>query len=74
MSVVGPAAGVGVSATRWVGVDPVNRARVVAVAGYSGTPLDRKLGIGPESAVLIEGAPAGFALRSAENVIREEDR
>jgi len=43
----------------------VNRARVFAVAGYSGTPLDRKLGIKPDSAVLIEGAPAGFGLRSA---------
>jgi hypothetical protein len=43
----------------------VNRARVVAVAGYSGTPLDRKLGIKPGSAVLIEGAPSGFSLRSA---------
>ena len=43
----------------------MNRARVFAVAGYSGTPLDRKLGIKPGSAVLVEGAPAGFALRSA---------
>lgn len=43
----------------------MNRARVVAVAGYSGTPLDRKLGIKPDSAVLIEGAPSGFSLRSA---------
>ncbi|SRR6266704_831310 len=32
------------------------------MAGYPGTPLARKLGIGPDSAVLVEGAPAGFAL------------
>ena len=30
------------------------------MAGYSGTPLDRKLGIKPGHRVLIEGAPAGF--------------
>lgn len=33
-----------------------------AVAGYSGTPLARKLGIGPGARVLLDGAPAGFAL------------
>jgi hypothetical protein len=32
------------------------------MAGYSGTPLERKLGIGPGHAVLLDGAPAGFAL------------
>jgi hypothetical protein len=32
------------------------------MAGYSGTPLARKLGIGPGSAVLLDGAPAGFAI------------
>lgn len=32
------------------------------VAGYSGTPLARKLGIGPGARVLLDGAPAGFAL------------
>ncbi len=31
-----------------------------AVAGYSGTPLPRKLGIRPGSRVLLTGAPAGF--------------
>lgn len=31
-------------------------------AGYSGTPLHRKLGIGPGSAVLLDGAPSGFDL------------
>ena len=30
------------------------------MAGYSGTPLDRKLGIKPGHRVLIEGAPDGF--------------
>jgi hypothetical protein len=29
-------------------------------AGYSGTPLPRKLGIGPGSRVLLVGAPDGF--------------
>jgi len=32
------------------------------MAGYSGTPLVRKLGITPGSLVLLDGAPAGFAL------------
>ena len=32
------------------------------MAGYSGTPLARKLGIAPESAVLLDGAPAGFTI------------
>ena len=31
-------------------------------AGYSGTTLPRKLGIGPGSRVLLAGAPAGFEL------------
>jgi hypothetical protein len=31
-------------------------------AGYSGTPLPRKLGVKPGSRVLLDGAPAGFAL------------
>jgi hypothetical protein len=31
-------------------------------AGYSGTPLPRKLGIGPGSRVLLVGAPPGFGL------------
>lgn len=29
-------------------------------AGYSGTPLPRKLGVGPASRVLVLGAPDGF--------------
>jgi hypothetical protein len=36
------------------------------VAGYSGTPLVRKLGIGPDSRVLLDGAPDGFALDGVE--------
>ena len=31
-------------------------------AGYSGTPLPRKLGIKPGHRVLLLGAPDGFAL------------
>ncbi|MBO0871454.1 MAG: DUF3052 domain-containing protein [Micromonosporaceae bacterium] len=30
------------------------------MAGYSGTPLARKLGIGTDCRVLLDGAPAGF--------------
>ncbi|GAA4674064.1 DUF3052 domain-containing protein [Phytohabitans rumicis] len=32
------------------------------MAGYSGTPLARKLGIGADSLVLFDGAPGGFAI------------
>jgi hypothetical protein len=32
------------------------------MAGYSGTPLARKLGITPDSTVLFDGAPDGFAI------------
>ncbi len=35
---------------------------MTASAGYSGTPLPRKLGIGSESVVLLAGAPAGLDL------------
>jgi hypothetical protein len=34
----------------------------MTTAGYSGTPLPRKLGIKPGSRVLVTGAPAGFSL------------
>lgn len=34
----------------------------MADAGYSGTPLHRKLGIKPESRVLLSAAPVGFEL------------
>ena len=32
------------------------------MAGYSGTPLAKKLGIKAESQVLLDGAPGGFAI------------
>jgi hypothetical protein len=32
------------------------------VAGYSGTPLERKLGVKPEHTVFLDGAPANFDL------------
>jgi hypothetical protein len=32
------------------------------MAGYSGTPLGRKLGVTPGSTVLLDGAPDAFAL------------
>src|SRR2546429_2357970 len=32
------------------------------MAGYSGTPLPRKLGMGPESGVLLDGARDGFTI------------
>jgi hypothetical protein len=32
------------------------------MAGYSGTPLPRKLGVKPEHRVLLENAPDGFSL------------
>jgi hypothetical protein len=35
---------------------------VIDVAGYSGTPLAKKLGIGAGSTVLLDGAPADFSL------------
>jgi hypothetical protein len=35
---------------------------VRAVAGYSGTALAKKLGIGADSLVLFDGAPDGFAI------------
>ena len=35
------------------------------MAGYSGTPLERKLGVKPEHVVFIDGAPEGFDLHAA---------
>jgi hypothetical protein len=35
-------------------------------AGYSGTPLPRKLGVKPDSRVLLDGAPRGFALEGVD--------
>jgi len=37
-------------------------------AGYSGTPLARKLGIGEDDEVVVVGAPNGFADRLADEV------
>jgi hypothetical protein len=39
-------------------------------AGYSGTPLPRKLGVKPGSRVLLDGAPAGFALDGVDAHLR----
>ncbi len=38
------------------------------MAGYSGTPLHRKLGIVPGSSVLLDGAPDGFTLDLPDGV------
>jgi hypothetical protein len=40
----------------------------VSPAGYSGTPLEKKLGIKPGHRVLLLGAPDGFALEGVEPV------
>lgn len=40
------------------------------MAGYSGTPLSKKLGIKPESRVLLLNAPEGFALEEVTPVTR----
>jgi hypothetical protein len=40
------------------------------MAGYSGTPLYRKLGIGVGSAVLLDGAPAEFELEDLPDGVR----
>jgi hypothetical protein len=37
-------------------------------AGYSGTPLEKKLGIKPESRVLLLNAPAGFVLEGVKAI------
>jgi hypothetical protein len=41
-------------------------------AGYSGTPLPRKLGIKPESRVMLLGAPDGFELEGVAPVRRAQ--
>ena len=41
-------------------------------AGYSGTPLERKLGIKPDSRVLLLAAPDGFALQGIEPIRRAQ--
>ncbi|MDP9240422.1 MAG: DUF3052 domain-containing protein [Actinomycetota bacterium] len=35
---------------------------MTSTTGYSGTPLARKLGIKPESRLLLDGAPPGFGV------------
>jgi hypothetical protein len=40
----------------------------VTTAGYSGTPLPRKLGIGPQARVLVVGASPGFTLGAPHHV------
>jgi hypothetical protein len=39
------------------------------MAGYSGTPLVRKLGIADDARVLLDGAPAGFTLDAPGAVV-----
>jgi hypothetical protein len=46
--------------------------RIALVAGYSATPLSKKLGIKPESRVLLLNAPAGFALEEVTPVTRAQ--
>jgi hypothetical protein len=41
-------------------------------AGYSGTPLPKKLGIKPGHRVMVLGAPQGFALDGVEPVTRAQ--
>lgn len=40
-----------------------NQTGLVKSSGYSGTPLPKKLGIGPGSRIHLMGAPAGFRAR-----------
>ena len=44
------------------------------MAGYSGTPLHRKLGIAAGQSVLLDGAPAGFDLPDLPDGVRLERR
>lgn len=44
------------------------------MAGYSGTPLARKLGIAPGHAVLLDGAPDGFGLDGLPDGVRVHRR
>jgi hypothetical protein len=38
----------------------------VASSDYSGTPLERKLGVAPGKRVVLVGAPQGFTLEGVE--------
>jgi hypothetical protein len=44
------------------------------MAGYSGTPLARKLGIGMGSTLLLDGAPAGFTIEGLPDGVRPARR
>jgi hypothetical protein len=44
----------------------------VSAAGYSGTPLPKKLGIKPGHRVMVLGAPAGFELEGVQPVRRAQ--
>lgn len=44
------------------------------MAGYSGTPLVKKLGIRPGATMVIEGAPAGYPRSEAKVVRAVSDR
>jgi hypothetical protein len=52
----------------------MRRATLVCVAGYSGTPLSRKLGIPAGAAVLLDGAPAGFSIADLPEGVRVQHR
>ena len=44
------------------------------VAGYSGTPLARKLGVTPGASVLLDGAPGGFSLGDVPDAVTVRQR
>jgi hypothetical protein len=46
----------------------------VRMAGYSGTPLARKLGVTPGAAVLLDGAPDGFVLEDLPDGVQVRRR
>jgi hypothetical protein len=47
---------------------------VCGVAGYSGAPLARKLGVAAGHALLLDGAPAGFAVDGLPDDVRVHRR
>jgi hypothetical protein len=47
---------------------------VTGAAGYSGTPLPRKLGVRPGHRVIVSRAPGGFALEGVDAVTRVAGR
>jgi hypothetical protein len=46
-------------------VDNLVRCQTAVMAGYSGTPLERKLGVRPDQVVYLDAAPATFDLDAA---------